>query len=213
MSDFNITRNLSINWLYQVPTPKAFAGPAGWIARGWSAGGLLSLSDGVPIWPLMGLSSDPLGQNNTEPMDIPDLASGCTPKNVVQPGNLQYLKPSCFIYPQAPNAAFAAANCDQTPAFGKNGATGSLASFGLGPLTCTNLLGNLPRNSIIGPGLFNVDMSFIKDNHIARFGETFDIQFRAEFFNIFNRTNLRASHGQSHSFRSPAFGSTQLWGN
>jgi hypothetical protein len=190
LSDFNITRILSINWLYQVPTPKAFAGPAGWATRGWSVGGLLSLSDGVPMWPLMGLSSDPLGQNNAEPMDIPDLAPGCTVKNVVQHNTFNYLNPACFIYPQAPSAAYAAANCDQTPNFGKNGAEGSLASFGLPALTCTNLLGNLPRNAIIGPGLFDVDMSFIKDNHIAKFGETFNIQFRAEFFNIFNRTNF-----------------------
>jgi len=51
-------------------------------------------------------------------------------------------------------------------------------------------MGNLKRNAIIGPGLFDVDMSFIKDNHIAKFGESFNVQFRAEFFNIFNRTNL-----------------------
>ena len=190
LSDFNITRNLSANWLYTIPTPKSFAGPAGWIARGWGWGGLLTLSDGVPFWPLGGLSADPLGQNNSEPMTIPDLAPGCTPKNVVQPGNLQYLNASCFIYAQAPNQAFANANCNQTPAFGTNGAKGTLASFGLGPLTCTNLLGNLPRNAIIGPGEFNVDMSFIKDNHISKFGEDIDVQFRAELFNIFNRTNF-----------------------
>jgi len=92
LSDFNISRNLSLNWLYKVPTPASFAGPAGWVARGWSAGGLMTISDGVPMWPLIGLGSDPLGQNNTEPMDIPDLAPGCTPKNVVNPGSLQYLK-------------------------------------------------------------------------------------------------------------------------
>jgi hypothetical protein len=190
LSDFNITRNLSVNWLYQIPTPKSLTGPAALIAKGWGVEGLLDLSDGAPIWPLAGFNSDPLGQNNAEPMDIPDLAPGCTPKNAVQPGNIQYLKPSCFIYPKAPNMQFALANCNQTPAFGKNGATGTLASFGLDPLTCTNLLGHLPRNAIIGPGLFNVDMSIVKDNHIAKFGETFNIQFRAEFFNILNRTNF-----------------------
>jgi hypothetical protein len=188
LSDFNVTRNLSINWLYQIPTPKAFAGPAGWIARGWSAGGLLDLSDGVPMWPLGGLNSDPLGQANSEPMDIPDLAPGCTAKNAVQSGNLQYLKPSCFIYPVAPNQAFWNANCNQST-FGPNGPTGTPASFGFDPLTCTNLMGHLGRNAIIGPGLFNVDMSFIKDNHISKFGENFNIQFRAELFNIFNRVN------------------------
>lgn len=144
------------------------------------------------MWPLNGLNSDPLGQNNGEPMDVPSLAAGCTPQNVVQPGNLQYLKPSCFTYPLAPNAQFASQYCNQTPAFGPNGATGTLASFGLNPLTCTNLMGNLPRNSIIGPGLVNFDMSFIKDNHIRKISENFTVQFRAELFNIFNRVNFPA---------------------
>jgi hypothetical protein len=192
LSDFNVTRDLSVNMLYQIPTPKAFAGPAGFLARGWSIGGLLQLSDGVPIWPLGGLSADPLGQANSEPMDVLSLAPGCTPKNVVQPGNLQYLRPACFVYPVAPSQAYWNANCNQTPAFGTNGATGTLASFGLPPLTCVNLMGNLPRNAIIGPGEFDVDMSIIKDTHISKFGEDFDIQFRAEFFNIFNRTNYQA---------------------
>lgn len=196
LSDFNVSRNLSINWLYQIPTPKAFAGPAGWVARGWSAGGLMTISDGPPMWPLTGLSSDPLFQNNQEPMDIPSLAPGCTPKNVVQPGNLNYLKASCFIYPIAPSQAFWNSNCmqDPTPLFG---AGNTFAALGMNPLTCVNLMGNLPRNSIIGPGMIDFDMSFIKDNHISKFGENFNIQFRAELFNIFNRTNLPLPDSQN----------------
>lgn len=182
LSDFNVGRNLTINWLWQVPTPASFSGPAGWIARGWGVGGLLELSDGSPIWPLAGLASDPLGQINQEPMDIPDLAPGCTPQNAVQPGNLQYLKPQCFILPVAPSGFDPThTKCDQ----------GFLLNHpSLDPNTCSNLLGNLPRNSIIGPGLINVDMSFVKDNHIKKLGEDFNIQFRAELFNIFNRTNF-----------------------
>jgi hypothetical protein len=190
LSDFNVSRNLTVNWLYQIPTPAAFSGPAGWVARGWSVGGLLSLSDGTPIWPLSGLGSDPLGQINQEPMSIPDLAAGCTPQNAVQPGKIQYLKPSCFIYPLAPNQAFATANCDQNPPLGDNGVPITLAALGVDPLSCVNLLGHLPRNSIIGPGLFNVDMSLIKDNHIRKISENFNVQFRAEFFNLLNHTNF-----------------------
>jgi len=36
-----------------------------------------------------------------------------------------------------------------------------------------------------------VDFSIIKDTHISKFGENFNIQFRAEFFNILNRTNYQ----------------------
>jgi len=42
-----------------------------------------------------------------------------------------------------------------------------------------HLFGNLKRNSIIGPGLINVDMSITKDTHITKISENFDIQFRA----------------------------------
>jgi len=34
-------------------------------------------------------------------------------------------------------------------------------------------------------------MSVIKDTHISKLGENFNIQFRAEFFNILNRTNFQ----------------------
>jgi hypothetical protein len=33
-------------------------------------------------------------------------------------------------------------------------------------------------------------MSLVKDTHIKKFSENFNIQFRAEFFNILNRTNF-----------------------
>ena len=47
--------------------------------------------------------------------------------------------------------------------------------------------GNLGRNTIIGPKLFGVDFTLTKR---FQFGESKDLTFRAEFFNILNRTNL-----------------------
>jgi hypothetical protein len=47
--------------------------------------------------------------------------------------------------------------------------------------------GNLGRNSIYGPGYKNVDFSISKKTQIA---EQFGVQFRAEFFNIFNHPNF-----------------------
>jgi Carboxypeptidase regulatory-like domain/TonB dependent receptor len=197
-SDFNVSQNLSLNWLYEIPTPKSWTSPAAWIARGWGYGGIVDISTGTPMWPLIGLGSDPLQQNNTEPMDVPSLAPGCTPQNVVHltntPAGISYLKPSCFIYPVAPNATYWNANCNTNPTafLGE-----TLAQAGYDPLTCINLMGNLTRNSITGPGLINFDMSFIKDTHIPKLGENFNIQFRADLFNIFNRTNLPLPDSQN----------------
>ena len=51
-------------------------------------------------------------------------------------------------------------------------------------------MGNAGRNSLIGPGLSNLDFSLVKNNHIKRISESFNIQFRAEFFNLLNHTNF-----------------------
>ena len=119
-----------------------------------------------------------MGQLNGEPLAIPDLAPGCTPRNAVQPGNVQYIKPQCFINAVAPNLAFYNAappfGCDKSFAFP----------------TCINLLGTLGRNSLTGPALFNIDFSVVKDNRIRSISESFNIQFRAEFFDALNHTNF-----------------------
>jgi hypothetical protein len=52
------------------------------------------------------------------------------------------------------------------------------------------LRGNLGRNTIIGPGLVNLDFSLFKNNHIKRISDTFNAQFRTEFFNVVNHTNF-----------------------
>ena len=50
-------------------------------------------------------------------------------------------------------------------------------------------LGNSGRNSLRGPGFNNLDFSIFK-NHTVK--ERLKVQFRAEFFNIFNWTNFEA---------------------
>ena len=52
------------------------------------------------------------------------------------------------------------------------------------------LRGNLGRNTLIGPGLVNLDFSVLKNNPIKRISDKFNAQFRAEFFNVLNHTNF-----------------------
>lgn len=51
-------------------------------------------------------------------------------------------------------------------------------------------LGNLGRNTVVGPGLLNVDLSFIKNTSVKRLSDAFNVQFRAEVFNGINHTNF-----------------------
>lgn len=50
--------------------------------------------------------------------------------------------------------------------------------------------GNLGRNTLIGPGLQTLDLSLIKNTRIKRVSDSFNVQFRAEFFNVLNRANF-----------------------
>jgi hypothetical protein len=52
------------------------------------------------------------------------------------------------------------------------------------------LRGNAGRNILIGPGVTSLDFSLFKNNYIKRFSEKFNIQFRAEIFNILNHPNF-----------------------
>jgi hypothetical protein len=60
--------------------------------------------------------------------------------------------------------------------------------------------GNAGRGLIRGPGINNWDVSFIKRTPIV---EGVDLQFRAEFFNLFNHTQAA---GVNTSFGAAAFG-------
>jgi hypothetical protein len=138
------------------------------------------------MWPLDGIEGDPMGQFDGAPIAIPDYVPGCqlTNPSSGRHRSLQYINPNCFINAVAPNAAFFNAaqpfGCDKS----------FVPPAGASPLTCINLLGHLGRNTVVGPGLINLDFSMIKDNHIRKLGEAFNIQFRAEMFNILNRANF-----------------------
>jgi carboxypeptidase family protein/TonB-dependent receptor-like protein len=183
LCDYNVAHNFSLNYIWQPPAPKFGGAATQHILGGWELGGILSASTGTPFTPL--IAGDPLGQNSTDPFAYPDRLPGPGCGNPINPGNVNnYLKLNCFSPPLAP--ASLAAVC-QPASSGQVDAKGNPI---LVPGTCMNLFGNNGRNRVIGPGLFNVDFSVFKNNYIRRFSENLNVQFRAEFFNIFNHANF-----------------------
>jgi hypothetical protein len=51
--------------------------------------------------------------------------------------------------------------------------------------------GDLGRNTFFGPGYAGTDFNIVKKTKIPAWSETANIQFRAEFYNVFNRVNLQ----------------------
>ena len=184
-SDFNIGRIGVINGTWQVPSPKSLAGPTGWATSGWELGAIFTLGNGVPFSATWGTNGDPQGLNSNDPWAYPDRLTGPGCGSLVNPGNPKnYIKTQCFSLPVAPNMAFWQANCDTTsPIYGPNLTTEPFP-------VCFNLRGNARRNILTGPGTSNLDFSVFKNNHVPRISEAFNIQFRAEVFNILNHTNF-----------------------
>ena len=168
-SDFNQTHIVTVAYNWEIPSPKDVPSVLGWVASGWELGSIFSASTGVPFTAT--IAPDPLGMNSTDAFSFPDIVRGCNPVH----GGLNYLNLNCFALPQAtPDIA----------AFCNPFAGASVLN------TCSNLLGNGGRNSIVGPGLVNLDFSLFKNNYVKRISEQFNIQFRMEIFNILNHTNF-----------------------
>jgi Carboxypeptidase regulatory-like domain/TonB dependent receptor/TonB-dependent Receptor Plug Domain len=176
VSDFNIGRTLVISGTWQLPGLKSASGPVAWVTNGWQLGGIFKANDGVPFSATFGTDGDPVGKNSSDTYSFPNRLTGpgcSTLINSASPNN--YIKTQCFAVPTAPSAAFYTANCD--------------AGVGTAP-QCFNLRGNAGRNIMIGPGTSNLDFSVFKNNYIKRISEDFNVQFRAEFFNVLNRANF-----------------------
>jgi hypothetical protein len=160
-SDFNVPRSLSINYLWDLPLPKFAQGVAAGFLGGWELGGIFTVSDGVPFTPF--IAGDPTGSNSNDPLGYPDRLTGAGCDSLVNPGNVtNYIKLQCFVLPPA------------------------VLVGGIHYLR----KGNAGRNILPGPGLENFDFSVIKNTHVKRISEAFNVQFRAELFNVFNRPNF-----------------------
>ncbi|MGH9359489.1 MAG: hypothetical protein ACRD1O_10000, partial [Terriglobia bacterium] len=174
--DYNITQNGVISAIWDLPAPSALGGAASAILGGWQVGGILTAQTGQPFTPVVG--GDPLGRNagDTE-VDYVDRLPGCSAVN----GSVgSYFNLNCFSPATAP-ASFAA-QC--------NPFSGAGVPPPAGQVYCSNLLGDLGRNQVVGPGFFDLDFSLFKNFPVKRISENFNVQFRAEFFNILNRANF-----------------------
>jgi hypothetical protein len=170
-SDFNVGRTLIINGIWNIPGPHSDNHLVNLAAKGWQVTAIFRANDGEPFTPTWGTSANVAGSYGSTNTAFPDQLPSCTPTDSQNP--VHYINASCFTLPAAPDMTYWTNNCDHTksevfPA-------------------CFNLRGDVRRNSLVGPGLVNLDFSMFKNTYVT---ENLNVQFRAEFFNIANRTNF-----------------------
>ena len=169
--------------LWLVPTPKSFTGFTKTALGGWQLGGIFKVNSGVPTTVIVNGDPAGLGNGGADQFGIPNLIPGCDPVNHNYIGGTSpsYINVNCYALPTVSASSPLASEC---------GTFSGAAPPPTGQVYCANLLGNAGRNSIVGPKLVNLDFSATKNIPIRRVSETFDVQFRAEIFNILNRSNF-----------------------
>lgn len=79
------------------------------------------------------------------------------------------------------------------PVYGTNACAGSTTpcrswlTFGAFSLPATGTFGSVTKNSFTGPNFVTFDLSLARR---FKLGERANLQFRAEYFNVFNHTNF-----------------------
>ncbi len=106
------------------------------------------------------IGGDPLGKGGTDPWDYPDRIPTCDSVNHNYRTN---------------GLKYVNTACFPCPA---------------APRRTPFCFGNASRNVITGPGLAELDTSLFKNNSVRKISEGFNLQLRAELFNVLNHTNF-----------------------
>jgi len=183
--DFDIRQTFTGTVIWDVPGPKT--GWQSYVAGGWQIGTIITATTGAPFTLTVGDGNDPLGTgfNGDFSMNYANLIPGC---NAIH-GGVNYLNTACFTPPTAP-ASLPLATAANSFGCALLSYTNAPVAAPAGQQYCSNVLGNSGRNKFYGPGLTTVDFSLFKNIPITKISETFNVQFRAEFFNILNHTNF-----------------------
>lgn len=89
--------------------------------------------------------------------------------------------------------------CSSNPKIGKVNEWYNPSCFALQP---AGTLGNLGRNTLIGPGFSDLDFALMKNTTVPRISEAFAVQFRVEAFDALNHPNFNFPNNGNGIFQS-----------
>jgi hypothetical protein len=160
LSSYHIANVLSMNYTYDLPFGRGLTGAAGHVLSGWSLSGIVKLQDGQPFW--VGRAA-------------PAFLSGLR-------GGLGNISPNQVPGYTRESITWGSPNKSKDPT--GRGRYFDPAAYSLpGPRE----LGNVGKNTLIGPGLAVWNASLSKNTKLS---ERTNLEFRAEFFNVLNRANF-----------------------
>ncbi len=181
LSSYDITNNFVISYNYALPFAK-LGGPKK-LVDGWQLSGITTFSTGIPVYIYENDDHSLLGTDNSGPLplgiDTPNYSGGRV--QTYDPRNVTVIPAGCGN----PNAQ-----------------TGALYYFNPCQFSPEPIgqLGTSRRRFFYGPGINNFNTALSKNTHLT---ERLNLEFRAEFFNVFNHTQFTSASG---NFNSAQFG-------
>ena len=178
---FDIRNRAVANYIWEMPFFKGKGGVAEAVFGGWTVNGIWSFQSGAH-WEPFNSASRKLGGTCTQ--------AGINAGLCINIGGDYNLDAGRNDRPDA------VANSINTTH--NQWANGFNLPAGFFTAPCIGCVGNLGRNTFVGPGNWVADMSLLKSIKVT---EKVNLQFRSEFFNIFNHTNfvLATAGGAGHN--------------
>ncbi len=177
-------QRLILNYSYNLPGSnlKAWNGAAGKILGGWTLSGVTTIQDGDPLTCTDNRGGAIFGQNSGGALSRCQIAPGVNYGQIDSAGGVEA------------RLGGASGGCGwfacTTPAAGGTAATakGFTAFTTIPNVAGTNGTGwgNSGLGTFTGPGQFNFDLTLGKNTRVGGVHENATLQFRAEFFNLFN---------------------------
>ena len=170
----DIRNNLVSNFSWTLPEGD-LSGIGRALLGGWQINGILTLTDGHPLSVLDEANKDQDDAINQTDLLFASLIPGGDNGAVLGTPN-KWIDASQFL----PSSCVQGVYCYKVNSKGKLKGDPDL---GFAP----GFFGNVGRNTLTSPGLATFDLSIFKNINVS---ENTRFQFRAEFFNIFNRSNF-----------------------
>jgi hypothetical protein len=197
-SIFDVRQRLTFNYVWELPFIRQSSGLRKAVLEGWQFNGIWSFQSGAHWSPI-----DPRNAQISERLPGACAANAqgfvSDPTNCVNTGGNYNLDGGGNVATR-PNAL--APNVNATH---KQWANGFNLPSNFFTTPCLGCVGNLGRNTFVGPAFWAADISVFKNFHI-RDKATF--QFRAEAFNVLNHTNFQLPDNQINSFTFGQAGGT-----
>ena len=183
LSQLNVKHNFVTNFVYDLPQ-SGRQGVVGAVINGWQINGVLTLNSGTPFT----VTDSNTAQTNA--MRRASLTPNLVPNGNNSPvtGNPDaWFDVNNFVPSVCRTGVYCIGNVPGTSNYNPSlpmGVTVPRPDLGYQ----VGFVGNVARNTVIGPGLAQFDFSTMKNFKIT---ESQRVQFRAEFFNLTNHPNFR----------------------